>query len=149
MGNPALKTSTMKLIHDQSIITCIAARAAALIKWWHTQRKRERIIAESISMVNQTLTGIEAREKAFEKGVSSVRLIRCLKHRDVPQQNSTVLDGGSECGICTVNGRDDLLYAAWGIIANAGGGDWDRETFEWIEAARKWRDKYHAIQKHE
>lgn len=36
------------------------------------------------------------------------------------------------------------LEAAWGIIANAGGGDWANETPEWQEAATRWRDAYHA-----
>jgi hypothetical protein len=38
----------------------------------------------------------------------------------------------------------DMLEAAWGIIANAGGGNWDLETPEWREAAVKWREQYHA-----
>lgn len=38
---------------------------------------------------------------------------------------------------------DDLLHAAWGVIANAGGGDWEYETKEWREAAERWRDRYH------
>ncbi len=38
---------------------------------------------------------------------------------------------------------DDLLEAAWGIIANAGGGDWTTQTPEWQEAAARWRDAYH------
>jgi hypothetical protein len=38
----------------------------------------------------------------------------------------------------------DLTEAAWGIIANAGSGDWSRETPEWQEAAARWRDAYHA-----
>ena len=37
----------------------------------------------------------------------------------------------------------DLLQAAWGIIANAGGGNRDNETPEWQEAAAQWRDAYH------
>ena len=37
---------------------------------------------------------------------------------------------------------DALLETAWGIIANAGGGNWDLETPEWKEAAERWRDKY-------
>jgi hypothetical protein len=40
----------------------------------------------------------------------------------------------------------DSLYtqldAAWGIIANAGGGDWKTQTQEWREAAERWRDCY-------
>jgi hypothetical protein len=37
-----------------------------------------------------------------------------------------------------------LLDLAWGIIANAGDGDWDKESKEWVEAAEKWRDLYLA-----
>jgi hypothetical protein len=40
--------------------------------------------------------------------------------------------------------KADLLERAWGIIANAGGGDWDRETPDWKDAALGWRDEYHA-----
>lgn len=38
----------------------------------------------------------------------------------------------------------DLLEAAWGIIANAGAGDWDSQPQAWREAAERWRDRYHA-----
>ena len=38
----------------------------------------------------------------------------------------------------------DLPDAAWGIIANAGGGNWENETPEWREAAARWRDAYLA-----
>jgi hypothetical protein len=37
----------------------------------------------------------------------------------------------------------DLPEVAWIIIANAGGGDWTKETPEWQEAAIRWRDAYH------
>jgi hypothetical protein len=36
----------------------------------------------------------------------------------------------------------DLLELAWGIIANAGGGDWEKESKEWQDAAVRWRDTY-------
>lgn len=39
--------------------------------------------------------------------------------------------------------KDDLLYEAWGVIANASGGNWDLERPEWKEAAERWRDKWH------
>lgn len=38
----------------------------------------------------------------------------------------------------------ELLESAWGLIANAGGGNWDFETKAWEEAAIRWRDKYGA-----
>ena len=40
----------------------------------------------------------------------------------------------------------DLLEVAWGLIANAGGGDWTKETPEWQDAAARWRDNYFAAQ---
>lgn len=36
----------------------------------------------------------------------------------------------------------DLLETAWGIIANVGGGDWERESELWRSAAVSWRDRY-------
>ena len=41
--------------------------------------------------------------------------------------------------------KDELLELAWAIIANANGGDWDRATKEWKEAAETWRDGYFAL----
>jgi len=37
----------------------------------------------------------------------------------------------------------DAMEMAWGIIANAGGGDWTHETDDWRTAAARWRDAYH------
>ena len=39
----------------------------------------------------------------------------------------------------------DELELAWGIIANAGGGDWQKETPEWRDAVVKWRERYHFL----
>lgn len=39
----------------------------------------------------------------------------------------------------------DLLEESWGIIANAGGGDWSKEADEWFHAAVKWREDYFAL----
>ena len=39
----------------------------------------------------------------------------------------------------------DLLNYGWGIIANAGHGDWETESEEWQEAAKTWRERYHAL----
>jgi hypothetical protein len=38
----------------------------------------------------------------------------------------------------------ELCYIAWTIIANAGDGNWERESEEWQEAAKRWRDEFHA-----
>ena len=41
------------------------------------------------------------------------------------------------------NEAEHLLEMAWGIIANAGEGNWDREHPHWKDAATRWRDQYH------
>ncbi len=38
--------------------------------------------------------------------------------------------------------HQDEREVAWGIIANAGGGDWKTQSPEWVKAAEAWRDKY-------
>jgi len=38
----------------------------------------------------------------------------------------------------------DNLETAWGLIANAGGGNWEKESPEWREAAARWRDEWFA-----
>ncbi len=44
--------------------------------------------------------------------------------------------------------KEDLLETAWGIIANAYGGDWDSaQNKDWKPAAEKWRDRYHKDSK--
>jgi hypothetical protein len=39
----------------------------------------------------------------------------------------------------------DLAEMGWVIIANASNGDWDKQTDEWKEAARKYADDYHRM----
>ena len=43
----------------------------------------------------------------------------------------------------------DHLEAAWGMISNASGGDWDRpdQVPGWKDAAERWRDRYHELLK--
>ena len=37
-----------------------------------------------------------------------------------------------------------MLEAAWGLIANAYGGNWDAAGDAWRDAARRWRNAYHG-----
>jgi hypothetical protein len=39
----------------------------------------------------------------------------------------------------------DLLDTAWGVIANVCGGDWHQESDEWVDAAIRWRNRWHAV----
>ena len=38
--------------------------------------------------------------------------------------------------------KADAIEIAWGIIANAHGGDWSKATPEWRAAAERWRDQH-------
>lgn len=51
----------------------------------------------------------------------------------IPRKIKTILRGP----------QDDLIDWAWTIIANAGGGDWLRESNDWQKAAAGWREAYH------
>ena len=42
------------------------------------------------------------------------------------------------------NEIEHLLYWGWTIIANAGEGDWTRESPAWQKAAHDWRERFHA-----
>ena len=44
----------------------------------------------------------------------------------------------------TIEELRGLLESAWGIIANAGEGFWERESVEWQLAANRWRAAYFA-----
>jgi hypothetical protein len=41
---------------------------------------------------------------------------------------------------------DDLAYWAWTVIANVGHnqGGWDTQDPEWVAAAIRWREAFHA-----
>lgn len=42
----------------------------------------------------------------------------------------------------------ELLDAAemlWVCLANVSGGDWSKQSQEWQEAAKKWRDNYFKV----
>lgn len=41
----------------------------------------------------------------------------------------------------------DLLERAWGVIANASGGSWGKETIQWQDAAAGWRDQWQSFMK--
>jgi hypothetical protein len=57
---------------------------------------------------------------------------------------------GYRCPDCVEveNLRDQLSYA-WAVIASAGPegciGNWSKMDKRWVEAAERWRDKYHAM----
>ena len=65
-----------------------------------------------------------------------------LMGQAMEQLRARVNTVAAEFARCTPEAN--LIESAWGIIANAGGGNWDRETAEWRGAAERWRDEFHA-----
>lgn len=45
----------------------------------------------------------------------------------------------------TPDDPEELLYAAWQVIANVGlhRGAWESQHPEWVAAAKRWRDAWH------
>ena len=78
-------------------------------------------------------------QRAAEKGLSNYPYGEHLQDCDICQ-------GAEE--IESMQARIELLELseelAWGLIANAFGGDWDIASDEWKKAAKRWRDKYNA-----
>jgi hypothetical protein len=64
------------------------------------------------------------------------------QHKDFgdPQLTSWVKEGAQQGWLAGRVGLLDVIDAAWGIIANASGGDWSKQREDWVQAAARWRD---------
>jgi len=63
-----------------------------------------------------------------------------------PTTSNKEMDADMAIGIAQViDPLLDHLQSAWGIIVNAGGGDWNNESEEWTNAANEWRNIWHDI----
>src|SRR5256885_16325410 len=81
---------------------------------------------------NTALAAEHSRAKSWEEVA--------LKEEKVARKAEHELAAGREKRKLLV----EVLKWAWTIIANAGGGDWERESKEWQQAAAKGRDEaYH------
>lgn len=79
-----------------------------------------------------------------EETKSHINTLLAKREREVFECGLSPGEHTKECtGDCDNN--LDLLEEAWGIIANAGGGNWDKETSEWQEASKRFREKYFKV----
>lgn len=99
---------------------------------------------------------------------TNVRLLKEAAHQELSEINNVSWKGAYNSLIEALDRLDDmivksterpnddsisqdeserLLDAAWGIIANSYGGDWDlaSEASGWKNAAEAWRDDYHNL----
>ena len=77
---------------------------------------------------------------SFEYGVSSVLFIRCMKHREVPQLNTSEINGG-ECGVCVNEDAAEYLLEERGQEVGNGeavqGSIQPRDQAPVVEAAKQ------------
>ena len=64
----------------------------------------ERLRAERVEHLGQIVSLQAKLAEAYEAGMRSVMMIRCVKHRDVPQYNRSEGDG-AECAACEIEPR--------------------------------------------
>lgn len=83
----------------------------------------------------------DERRQMTEYAVTTITraLIWTSKH---VQAEAVPKTPGDEWRVSRAAKAMDAIEAAWGIIANAGGGNWENESPEWSNSAAQWRDKY-------
>lgn len=144
----------------------------------NADRARERLTSNAWATQVATLAAErdEARDALHRRGMSvspDLDIMRLHTQRDSARAEVAALQADLEARMTQLNEaraatvdanmalvdaraesayRLDQLESAWGVIANANGGQWDRPTgagskFDagWVEAAECWRDHYHAI----
>ena len=86
-------------------------------------------------------------QKTFDElGISKTALQLAAQAWAQEETINAVVDVALSVGIARViDPLLDHLELAWGLIANAGQGDWNTEGKEWANAATKWRNKWHNI----
>ena len=108
----------------------------------------ERQFMDEPGFDTETKSRVMGVAEHFEKKISELQQAVGLATTFAPDLE---MDGENPLAMmkeieASVLDRDALLETAWGIIANAHGGDWDAasEASGWRAAAERWRDEYHA-----
>ena len=120
------------------------------------------IVEQSVDLLYpKPETGIERAHRLLESGLQQMEsetkpdAFESWRKSDHLEQESIEpwLRRAWDAAIASVRNDDgecdELLDLAWGIIANASGGDWEKESADWQEAAAQWRDRYHETASYE
>ena len=86
-------------------------------------------------------------QKTFDElGISKTALQLAAQAWAQEETINAVVDVALGVGVARViDPLLDHLELAWGLIANAGQGDWNKESEEWTKAANRWRNEWHNI----
>ena len=72
--------------------------------------------------------------RAAEEALEDDRPLAAAKYEEIAESLRTQ---------CTEDSHKFLaMELAWGVIANAYGGDWGKASADWREAAERWRDEH-------
>lgn len=95
----------------------------------------------------RTYSQREVREIALQAAGAASAIFMQAHPQDV--MPSTEVADATEQIIATYGDENpsafDLCETAWGVIANAYGGNWEDASDEWREAAERWRDLWHGL----
>lgn len=139
-----------------------AARAEARAESAEARVKELERLTEHVSDINEALVGgdpkyagwkrDDAVRDMFSRAESAERALAEARE-DAMQTEARLVAISDERGTLRAElaearaqnaALDDIIFDAWGIIANAGRGNWTLEHPEWQEAAARWRDtKFH------
>jgi len=93
----------------------------------------EAFIGPMLTTVDGEKIGISMRDSGFEV---------CYTSHDGAEPQWFSFQGGAVKPNPKNYGNDDAMMAAWLLIANAWGGNWDAAPNEWSDAATRWRDEH-------
>lgn len=104
-----------------------------LATWEHLGQRRQEVarqLADALFLEGSAVQPLTPDSRVFNRGVRPL--------------GPVVADNPPSLGALYGPEVGDLLELAWGIIANAWEGNWDQAPAEWLAAAQRWRDRYHA-----
>lgn len=112
-----------------------------------TDEQRAVLTASELSLLGKGLAAPPPTERYLLAALADERIARRKAELMVAQMMVHAAEIVRERdALAADNARlRDQCESAWGLIANAGGGDWATQSAEWVQAARRWRDAYHAI----
>lgn len=79
--------------------------------------------------------------------ITQAELLKVLRSPDGRRRCRELLSGVGQdvTAQVKIDRLMNLLESAWGIICNAGNGNWGTESREWQLAADVFREKYHTL----
>lgn len=94
----------------------------------------QEAVAEAIgSSVTDPSLAASLTDRVVAKVEPMMDLLRMYHSQEVDLASGALSQATAASEACEI---------AWGIIANAGGGDWTLESEEWQKAAARWRDEH-------